>query len=215
MRRTLGYFTGSFAFTGAGLALGALLGWRAHGTAAVVASTLLVIAVLGVLETSISFDNAVVNATVLRDMSPLWRRRFLTWGIAIAVFDAPRLPVAVSAVAHIGPGGLRSRSSARCGARRLERARQRAPSAPSRHGLLGSSTLKTLRIAVGRRPGWARSRRSRSASTCRARAFRDYPAGRATVPRGGRLACHVSRGGRARWRPDRPGVLCTARGSSA
>ena len=33
-------------------------------------------AILGVLETSLSFDNAVVNATVLRDMSQVWRKRF-------------------------------------------------------------------------------------------------------------------------------------------
>lgn len=105
MRRTLAYFRGSFLFTAAGLALGALVGWRSHGTAAGVASTLFVIAVLGVLETSISFDNAVVNATVLKDMTPVWRRRFLTWGIAIAVFGMrivfPLL--VVSAVAWIGP----------------------------------------------------------------------------------------------------------------
>ncbi|WP_242370888.1 DUF475 domain-containing protein [Anaeromyxobacter sp. SG26] len=105
MRRTLGYFKGSFLFTVAGLALGALVGWRTHGTAAGVAGTLFVIAVLGVLETSISFDNAVVNATVLRDMTPVWRRRFLTWGIAIAVFGMriafPLL--VVSAVAWVGP----------------------------------------------------------------------------------------------------------------
>lgn len=42
--------------------------------------------ILGVLEVSLSFDNAVVNASVLRTMSPLWQHRFLTWGIAIAVF---------------------------------------------------------------------------------------------------------------------------------
>jgi len=42
--------------------------------------------VLTTLEISLSFDNAVVNATVLKKMSPLWQRRFLTWGIFIAVF---------------------------------------------------------------------------------------------------------------------------------
>lgn len=41
---------------------------------------------LGVLETSLSFDNAVVNATVLANWNEVWRRRFLTWGIIIAVF---------------------------------------------------------------------------------------------------------------------------------
>lgn len=42
--------------------------------------------VLGVLEVSLSFDNAVVNASVLKRMTPLWQWRFLTWGMAIAVF---------------------------------------------------------------------------------------------------------------------------------
>src|SRR3546814_11488132 len=39
-----------------------------------------------VLEVSLSFDNAAVNASVLKDMDPVRQRRFLTWGIAIAVF---------------------------------------------------------------------------------------------------------------------------------
>lgn len=42
--------------------------------------------ILSVLEVTLSFDNAVVNAKVLERMSPLWQRRFLTWGIAVAVF---------------------------------------------------------------------------------------------------------------------------------
>ncbi|MBS3963729.1 MAG: DUF475 domain-containing protein [Methylomonas sp.] len=42
--------------------------------------------ILGILEVSLSFDNAIVNASVLKKMSPLWQQRFLTWGIVIAVF---------------------------------------------------------------------------------------------------------------------------------
>jgi len=38
------------------------------------------------LEVSLSFDNAVVNAIKLEKMSAIWRKRFLTWGIAVAVF---------------------------------------------------------------------------------------------------------------------------------
>jgi uncharacterized protein len=49
-------------------------------------SALLIAALLGILELSLSFDNAVVNAGVLRNMSAVWQRRFLTWGILIAVF---------------------------------------------------------------------------------------------------------------------------------
>jgi uncharacterized protein len=41
---------------------------------------------LVILEVTLSFDNAVVNAKVLAQMSPLWQQRFLTWGILIAVF---------------------------------------------------------------------------------------------------------------------------------
>lgn len=41
---------------------------------------------LGILEISLSFDNAVVNATVLRKMSKFWQQIFLTIGILIAVF---------------------------------------------------------------------------------------------------------------------------------
>ncbi len=43
-------------------------------------------ALLVVLEITLSFDNAVVNAKVLQKMSPVWQKRFLTWGIFTAVF---------------------------------------------------------------------------------------------------------------------------------
>jgi hypothetical protein len=42
--------------------------------------------ILGVLEVSLSFDNAVVNASVLKRMNERWQQYFLTWGILIAVF---------------------------------------------------------------------------------------------------------------------------------
>lgn len=42
--------------------------------------------ILGILEISLSFDNAVINATVLRRMSEFWQKLFLTVGILIAVF---------------------------------------------------------------------------------------------------------------------------------
>jgi uncharacterized protein len=43
-------------------------------------------AILIVLEVSLSFDNAVVNAKVLGKMSAFWQKIFLTVGILIAVF---------------------------------------------------------------------------------------------------------------------------------
>ena len=42
--------------------------------------------ILGILEVSLSFDNAVINATVLRRMSAFWQKIFLTIGVLIAVF---------------------------------------------------------------------------------------------------------------------------------
>ena len=49
-------------------------------------SALGLVAILAVLEVSLSFDNAVVNATVLERMSAFWQKIFLTVGILIAVF---------------------------------------------------------------------------------------------------------------------------------
>src|SRR5688572_5490967 len=99
------YFRGSFFVTFAGLALGAFLGWEATGTLSGMLSTTFIVTVLAILEVSLSFDNAVVNATVLREMDPVWRRRFITWGIAIAVFGMrivfPLVIVAI--IASISP----------------------------------------------------------------------------------------------------------------
>ncbi|TAL51618.1 MAG: DUF475 domain-containing protein [Methylovulum sp.] len=56
--------------------------------------------ILGVLEVSLSFDNAVVNASILKRMDERWQRYFLTWGILIAVFGMRLLfPVAIVAAA--------------------------------------------------------------------------------------------------------------------
>ena len=52
------------------------------------------------MEVSLSIDNAVVNAAVLRRMDPKWQRRFLTWGILIAVFGMRLVfPVLIVAIA--------------------------------------------------------------------------------------------------------------------
>lgn len=99
------YFRGSFAFTGLCLALGAWLGWTLTHDVMGTIGILWIVLVLGVLEISLSFDNAVVNATVLREMSPVWQRRFLTWGIVLAVFGMRIFfPLAIVAVAaRMGP----------------------------------------------------------------------------------------------------------------
>ncbi|MFC4950795.1 DUF475 domain-containing protein [Pseudonocardia sp. GCM10023141] len=62
---------------------------------------LILCAILGILEISLSFDNAVVNATVLERMDAYWQRIFLTIGVIIAVFGMrlvfPLLIVGVTA----------------------------------------------------------------------------------------------------------------------
>ncbi len=56
--------------------------------------------ILGFLEVSLSFDNAVVNASVLKRMNVRWQRYFLTWGILIAVFGMRLVfPVLIVSVA--------------------------------------------------------------------------------------------------------------------
>jgi len=70
-------FGGSLLVAVVGLTLGLIYG---GGTGLALA------AILAVLEVSLSFDNAVVNATVLVRMSPFWQKIFLTVGVAIAVF---------------------------------------------------------------------------------------------------------------------------------
>ncbi|MFW6774424.1 DUF475 domain-containing protein [Nocardioides sp. CPCC 205120] len=77
-------FGWSFAITVAGL-VGAFLYGSRDGTSAAF-SALSVAAILIVLEVSLSFDNAVVNAKVLNKMSKFWQTMFLTVGILIAVF---------------------------------------------------------------------------------------------------------------------------------
>jgi len=47
---------------------------------------LYITALLAILEVSLSFDNAVVNAKVLDTMDAKWQDRFITWGIPFAVF---------------------------------------------------------------------------------------------------------------------------------
>ena len=80
------YFHTSIWVTFFGLILGGAIGYYYTGTMAGAVKMLMICAILAVLEVSISFDNAVVNATVLQDMSAVWVKRFLTWGMLIAVF---------------------------------------------------------------------------------------------------------------------------------
>lgn len=105
MSAAFSYFRWAFLVTGAGLILSFWLGWAYSGTLAGGISFFLIAAVLAVLEISLSFDNAIVNANKLKEMTPEWQHRFLTWGILIAVFGMrvlfPLLIVVVAA--KLGP----------------------------------------------------------------------------------------------------------------
>jgi uncharacterized protein len=77
VRETLGFFKWSFLATLVALVVAFLYA----GLTGVVIAGILIL-----LEASISFDNATVNATVLRNMGDRWQKIFLTVGILIAVF---------------------------------------------------------------------------------------------------------------------------------
>lgn len=89
-------FGWSFAVTALGLVAAVLFGgWTALG----------IVAILSVLEISLSFDNAVVNAGILKKMNAFWQKIFLTIGILIAVFGMRLVfPVVIVAIsAQLGP----------------------------------------------------------------------------------------------------------------
>jgi hypothetical protein len=91
------YFMGDIIFTTVAMVAVYFL----VGTTAALLTTIL----LAILEISLSFDNAVVNATVIKDMDEKWRHRFLTWGMLIAVFGM-RLVfplVIVAVIADVSP----------------------------------------------------------------------------------------------------------------
>ncbi|EKX61247.1 DUF475 domain-containing protein [Streptomyces ipomoeae] len=89
-------FGWSFAVTALGLVAAVLFGgWTAFG----------IVAILSILEISLSFDNAVVNAGILKKMNAFWQKIFLTVGILIAVFGMRLVfPVVIVAIsAQLGP----------------------------------------------------------------------------------------------------------------
>jgi hypothetical protein len=89
-------FGWSFAITAVGLVAAVFYGgWEAFG----------IVAILAVLEISLSFDNAVVNAGILKKMNAFWQKIFLTVGVLIAVFGMRLVfPVVIVAItAKMGP----------------------------------------------------------------------------------------------------------------
>ncbi len=97
------HFRFSIIFTIICLGLSAWWGFT-HGPNAGVSmmlKALLITSVLAIMEVSLSFDNAVVNASVLRNWDEFWKKIFLTVGILVAVFGMrlifPLLIVGVTA----------------------------------------------------------------------------------------------------------------------
>ncbi len=97
------HFRFSIIFTIICLAISAYWGFS-HGPEAglmTMAKALAITSILAIMEVSLSFDNAVVNASVLKHWNHFWRTLFLTVGILIAVFGMrlvfPLLIVGVTA----------------------------------------------------------------------------------------------------------------------
>ncbi len=99
------YFKGSLIILLLGVILAVSLVWFQTNSVHLALQAGFTAIILAILEISLSFDNAIVNATVIKKMSPVWQKRFLTWGMLIAVFGMrlvfPLLIVGL--VAHIDP----------------------------------------------------------------------------------------------------------------
>lgn len=78
------YFVGSYIVTILGIILAYF--WGEHIRPGVGIVSIFIVLVLSILEVSLSFDNAIINAVKLEKMTKKWQQRFLTWGIIIAVF---------------------------------------------------------------------------------------------------------------------------------
>lgn len=78
------YFTGSYIVTLIGIILAYFWGEHVQPGSGLV--SIFIVLVLSLLEISLSFDNAVINAVKLEKMNEKWRGMFLTWGIIIAAF---------------------------------------------------------------------------------------------------------------------------------
>ena len=100
------YFLGSAIFTMGALLFAAIVGYF-QGGFSMMTSALVSAAVLGVLETSVSLDNAVVNAKYMENLNERSIRWFLTWGMLIAVagmrLALPILIVRIAGHIRIGP----------------------------------------------------------------------------------------------------------------
>jgi hypothetical protein len=93
------HFKFSFFVTALCLALAGWWGYEHNGLAGAMTG-MSIAAILAVMEVSLSFDNAVVNASVLKTWDERWQKLFLGVGIIIAVFGMRLLfPLVIVAVA--------------------------------------------------------------------------------------------------------------------
>lgn len=98
-------FQTAIIFTITSVLLGFGIGYWFAGTLSGALSAGLTTGILGVLEASMSLDNSIVDAGILRTMQPRWQKRYLTWGMLVSVVGMRLLfPILiVSAVAQIMP----------------------------------------------------------------------------------------------------------------
>lgn len=92
-------FLRSFGFSTVATILAIVLSLVYLGPAALVPLLILMI-----IEVTFSFDNAVINAKILKKLSPFWQQLFLSVGIIIAIFGMRLVfPILiVSLTAHLG-----------------------------------------------------------------------------------------------------------------
>ena len=87
----MNHFRSSIIVTFIGLALAIVIGGL---------NALYIVILLTLLEISLSFDNAVVNAKILEDMEEKWQKRFITFGMPLAIFGMRFLfPIVIVAIA--------------------------------------------------------------------------------------------------------------------
>lgn len=96
--KNLRHFYFDIVFTIVALIGAAYWGYTHGGTTALL-SALFITLVLALMEISLSFDNAVVNASVLKHWDKFWKTIFLTVGMLIAVFGMRLVfPIVIVAV---------------------------------------------------------------------------------------------------------------------
>ena len=90
------YFKFTFVFTLVSLLIAGWWGFKAGGDIKSVINVIFIVMILSVMEVSLSFDNAVVNASILKSWDEYWKKLFLTIGMLVAVFGMRLLfPLAI------------------------------------------------------------------------------------------------------------------------